>query len=551
MSEFTRLTHRRVLAIALPIVLSNATVPLLGAVDTFAVGQLGRAEPIGAVGLGAIIITAVYWIFGFLRMGTTGLVAQARGAGDAEEVSALMSRALLIAAVAGVAFILLQGPIIALSLGLAPGSAEVEGLAAGYIAVRVWGAPAAIAVYALTGWLIAQERTRGVLALQLVMNLGNIALSLWFVLGLGLGVWGVALATVLAEIAGAAFGLWLCRDAFANPAWKARARVFDGDRIRRMVAVNTDIMLRSVLLQLCFLSITFRSAALGDVTLAANHILMQFFTISAFALDGFAFAAEALVGGALGARDRAGLRRAAVLASLWGLVVVLLISLVYAAAGQRIIETMTTAEPVRAEAARYLWWCIAAPLVGLPAFMLDGIFIGATRTRDMRNMMAVSAAIYFAALAALVPLLGNHGLWASVMVLFVVRAITLALRYPALERRRDAHRSLSAMRATKRPLITSAKPASAGRVSGSSRIRMPMPPGPDRNDVADRGHEHRPRTARRAVADDLRRAGLHEAQHRKRDERRFAAPAGSRRSPARHRRARASRRPPAALPPSR
>ncbi|MBB5516095.1 MATE family multidrug resistance protein [Rubricella aquisinus] len=428
------ITHRRVLAIAIPIVLSNATIPLMGAVDTFAVGQLGRAEPIGAVAIGAVILSAIYWIFGFLRMGTTGLVAQAEGRGDAQEVSALLSRALLIAFAAGAAFILLQGPVMRAAFAISPASAEVESLARDYIALRIWGAPAAIAGYAITGWLIAREQTRAVLVLQLVMNGGNIVLSLWFVLGLGWGVTGVAAATLIAEWVGLMLGLYLCCGAFTSGAWRNRARVFDRARVARMMGVNGDIMIRSVLLQVCFLSVTFQGAALGDVTLAANQILLQFFTISAYLLDGFAFATEALVGQALGARNRAALRRAAILGSLWGGVVVISLALSYALAGTLIVERMTTAIEVQEAAKSYLIWCVMAPILGLPAFMLDGIFIGATRTRDMRNMMIISAAGYGLILMAFVPLFGNHGLWAALMLFFILRAVTLAARYPALER---------------------------------------------------------------------------------------------------------------------
>ena len=427
------ITNRRVLAIALPIVLSNATIPLMGLVDTYAVGQLGAAAPIGGVAIGAIILSAVYWIFGFLRMGTTGMVAQAAGRGDIPERDAHLSRALLIAAVAGVALIALQLPITKLAFWIAKGSDEVETLGQTYIGIRIWGAPFAIAVYALTGWLIALERTRGVLVLQLTMNGLNIVLSLWFVLGLNMGVGGVALATVIAEVSGAIVGVVLCRDVFRAPHWRDRARVGDMAMLKPMIAVNTDIMIRSVLLQVCFMSVTFRAAGLSDVTLAANQILLQFLNLTAYALDGFAFAAEALVGAAFGAGNRDALRRAARLTSLWGIGAVCLMSAVFLFAGNAVIAEMTTALNVQAVAREYLPWMVLAPVVGLPCFMLDGIFIGATRTRDMRNMMLLSTAGYFAAMWALVPIFGNHGLWAALMLFFVLRGVTLGWRYPALE----------------------------------------------------------------------------------------------------------------------
>ena len=427
-------TNRRVLGIAVPIVLSNATVPLLGAVDTGVIGQMGAAAPIGAVAVGAVVLSSVYWIFGFLRMGTTGLTSQARGAGDEGEVAALLSRALIAGAAGGLLLILLQLPLFRLAFLVSPASGEVEALAQGYMAMRIWSAPAAIALFGINGWLIALERTRAVLAIQLWMNGLNIALDLWFVLGLGWGVGGVAFATFLAEWSGLAMALWLARDALVLPAARDRSRVFDAGRLRHMAAVNGDIMLRSVMLLATFTSFTLLGAGFGDLTLAANQILMQFVSITAYALDGFAFAAEAIVGQALGSRDRAGFRRGAALASSWGAGAGLAMALVFASGGGAVIDLMTTADPVREEARRFLPWMVAAPALGVAAWMLDGIFIGATRTRDMRNMAAVSLAVYLLALAVLLPFFANHGLWAALSLSYVARGVTLALKYPGLER---------------------------------------------------------------------------------------------------------------------
>ena len=428
------ITHRRVLRIAAPIVLSNATVPLLGAVDTGVIGQLGAAAPIGAVAIGAVVLSSVYWLFGFLRMGTTGLTSQAQGAGDGAEVAALLVRVLMIGAAAGLGLILLQLPLLALAFRVSPASPEVESLARDYMTVRIWSAPAAIALFGLNGWLIALERTRAVLALQLWMNGLNIALDLWFVLGLGWGVGGVAFATFLSEWSGLAMGLFLARDAFRDPAWRDWSRVFDPQRLRRMAVVNTDIMIRSVMLLATFTSFTLLGAGFGDLTLAANQILMQFVSITAYALDGFAFAAEAIVGQAVGRGDRAGFRRGAALASVWGIGAGLVLALAFWLGGGAVIDLMTTAEPVRHEARLFLPWMVAAPVLGAAAWMLDGIFIGATRTRDMRNMAAVSLGFYLLALLALVPVFGNHGLWAALSVSFIARGLTLWWRYPALER---------------------------------------------------------------------------------------------------------------------
>lgn len=432
-SAIGAVTHRRILKIAFPIVLANVTVPLLGLVDTGVIGQLGEAVPIGAVGIGAVILSSIYWVFGFLRMGTTGLTSQAHGAGNAGEVRALLLRGLMIGGAAGLVMILLQMPIFWAAFQISPASAEVESLARSYLSIRVFSAPAAIAIYGITGWLIALERTRAVLVLQIWMNGLNILLDLWFVLGLGWGVEGVAAATFLAEWSGLIFGLWLCRRGMADlfaVNWKT---VFDPVRLRRMAVVNGDIMLRSILMLAAFTSFLFLGAGLGDLTLAANQVLLQFLHITAYALDGFAFAAETLVGQALGAGQRSSIRRSAVLTSGWGLAMVSLMALAFAVFGQPIIAIMTTAPDVRAEAALYLPWIVVAPLIGIAAWMFDGIFIGATRTQEMRNGMLISFLVYCAAVWLLQPLYGNHGLWAALMVFNATRGVTLALWYPRLE----------------------------------------------------------------------------------------------------------------------
>ncbi|MEY8801742.1 MATE family efflux transporter [Leisingera sp. XS_AS12] len=429
------ITHSRVLKIALPIVLSNVTVPILGAVDTGVVGQMGAAAPIGAVGIGAVVLSSIYWVFGFLRMGTTGLAAQARGAGDDAETGALLMRGLMLGLAAGVAFILCQVAVFWAAFSLAPASDDVEALARGYLEIRIWGAPATIALYAVTGWLIAVERTRGVFVLQVWMNGLNILLDLWFVLGLGWGVEGVALATLIAEWSGLALGLYLCRDAFGGNQWRDWGRVFDRARLRRMMEVNADIMLRSVLLTGSFTTFLFISSGVGDVNLAANQILLQFLSVTAFGLDGFAFAAEALVGSAVGAKCRAELRRAAIVAAQWSLGGAVLLGLGFAVAGPAVIDVMTTAPAVREAGRAYLFWVVVAPVLSVGSYMFDGIFIGATWTREMRNAMIQSVAAYVVALAVLVPVFGNHGLWAALMVLNLARGITLGLRYPKLEAR--------------------------------------------------------------------------------------------------------------------
>lgn len=428
------ITHRRVLKISLPIVLSNATVPLMGIVDTGVVGQSPDAAPIGAVAAGAITLSAIYWIFGFLRMGTAGLAAQALGAEDDAEVGALLMRVLLIGFGAGLVMIAGQALIMAAAFRLSPAGAEVETLARQYISIRIWSAPAAVALYGITGWLVAQERTGAVMVLQIWMNGANIALSYGLGLVLDLGVPGVAWATFIAEWSGLLLGLWFCRAAFSLPGWADPSRIFDRARLWTMAAVNSDIMIRSVLLQFAFTSfVLVFSAEQGTVALAANQILLQFLFITSYAMDGFAFAAEALVGKAFGAGNVARLRRATVMTFLWGAITVTVLAVAFALVGPAIIAILTKSPEVQAEAARYLPWMIAAPLIGCASWMFDGIFIGATRSRDMRNMMIVSFVIYLLAVYALAPF-GNHGLWAALTLFFAARGITLGLKYPGLER---------------------------------------------------------------------------------------------------------------------
>lgn len=435
----SEITHARVARIAVPVVLSNATVPLLGAVDTAVIGQLGQAAPLGAVGMGAVILATLYWAFGFLRMSTSGLAAQAEGAGDLPERSAVLLRALLVAVLAGFGLILLQGLLFWAAFAAAPASAEVEGLARTYLAIRIWGAPATIALYALTGWLIGVERTRAILILQLWQNGLNIVLDLWFVLGLGWGIEGVAVATLIAELSGLTLALWFARDALTLLVLRrGLARLGDRVAVARMFTASRDIMGRTILLQLSFTSFVFLGARFGDVTLAANQVLLQFLEITAYALDGFAISAETLVGQAVGARAAGEVRRASRICMQWGFGGAAVMAFCFALTGGLIIDLMTTAPDVRIEARWYLGWLVAAPLIGVASWIYDGIFIGALQTREMLRAMMVSVAVYAVALVVLIPVMGNHGLWAALMVLNITRGITMRAAYPKVLAKAEA-----------------------------------------------------------------------------------------------------------------
>lgn len=428
------ITNKRVLTIAIPIVLSNITVPILGAVDTAVVGQLGKAAPVAAVGVGAIIITSFYWLFGFLRMGTTGLVAQAVGSKDESEVRAYLLRALILGLLAGFFIFLLRTPLMELGLWISPASSDVEKLAQKYISIRVWSAPAAIGLYGIVGWLIALERTKSVLFLQFFMNGINVLLDIWFVLVLNWGVQGVAIATVIAEVSALILGLFICYDRFKDKSWPTLRIVFSIARLKNMLSINLDILLRSIILEVIFVSFLLYGGKFGDVKLAANQVLLQFLHIAAHGLDGFALAAETLVGQAFGKKDRSILRKSIIVSSKLAFLLSCIMAISFLLFGSSLIDLMTTAENVRLEAKSYIIFITLVPILGVSAYMLDGIFIGATKTKDMRNMMFITLIFYVIALLLLVPYFQNTGLWSALLISFIVRGATLAFRYPSLEK---------------------------------------------------------------------------------------------------------------------
>ena len=428
------LTHRTILAIAVPVMISNVSTPLIGVVDTGVVGQISDPAYIGAVAVGSLVFSFVFWGFGFLRMGTTGLAAQALGAGDTDELRSVLGRALLIALGAGAGLILLQWPIREVAFVLLNGSDQVERLARDYFDIRIWAAPVTLANYALLGWFIGLGRTGIGLVLQLVLNLTNMALDALFVLGFGWGVEGVALGTLLAEVVAAALGIVIVRRHLGSIGghWSLD-RLLIRERLQRTMAVSGDIMIRSLALVFVFVWFMAKGAEQGNVILAANAILMHFVSVGAYFLDGLAFTAEALVGRAVGATHQAGLKAAARMTTLWSAGVAVLLSSVLVGFGTALIDVLTVDAASRVAARTYLPWAAAAPLLGVWAFQLDGIFIGATRTADMRNAMLSSLAIFLVAWWMLTPW-DNHGLWAAFYVHYLARIATLAYYYPKLVR---------------------------------------------------------------------------------------------------------------------
>jgi multidrug resistance protein, MATE family len=426
--------HAQVWAMAGPIILANVSVPLLGAVDTAVVGHLPEAYYIGAVAIGAMLFNYIYHLFNCLRMGTTAPTAQARGAENYAEVRAIIGRALLLAAAIGAAVIALQLPILSLTFRLIDSSPEVEHYAREYFLIRVWAMPAVLGSYAMIGWLYGLRDVRAPLFLQIFSNGVNIALDFLFVFGFGMGVAGVATASLIAEYAGLVLGLLYVRRMLRRLPPSPRARVLDRVRIARMLAINSDILLRT----LCVVSVLgffmAKSAEQGDVTLAANQVLHQFLVFTSFALDGFAHAAEAILGEAVGRRDRAAFMRSMRVVFVWAGLTGLANVLMYALLGHAIIAVMTGIEEVRAAAAEYLLWPVLMPLVSVWAYTYDGVYLAATRTRVMRNVVIVSFAVFLVVLHTAMPLLGNAGIWLAVASFLAVRSLLLHLLFPQLLR---------------------------------------------------------------------------------------------------------------------
>lgn len=438
-SFFNGVRHRQVFALALPMVLSNITVPLLGLVDTIVIGHLEQAYYLGGVAVGATIISLIFWLLGFLRMSTTGLSAQAFGAGDGERLLQVLARALLLAWALALAVLVLQRPLLELAFWLAGGSAEVQLYGRQYVAIRIWSAPAALTNLVLLGWLLGNQNARAPMWLLILGNGVNILLDIWFVLGLGWQVKGAAAASVLADYLAMGLGAWLVWRTLAarglRPAPGFWARALNGTAFRRLLGLNRDIFLRALCLQLTFAFMTFQGARLGDAVVAANAVLMNFLMFISYGLDGFAYAVEAMVGKAVGERSRAHFRLACGLNLFWGALVAVLFTLVFALGGETLIALITDIPAIRSQAAAYLPWLVLMPLAACWCFILDGIFIGTTRGREMRDMMLLSTFGVFFPVWWLARALGNHGLWLAMLCFMLARGLTLGWAWWRLERR--------------------------------------------------------------------------------------------------------------------
>jgi MATE family multidrug resistance protein len=420
-----------VFAIAGPAMVANLTTPLLGIVATIAIGRLGDATLLGGVAMASVMFDCLFWLFAFLRMSTVAFTAQALGAGETLELRAIFVRGLVVAALIGAALIVLQLPLAAMLLGAMGGSEGVTRAARTYFVIRIWSAPLALANYVVLGWLIGQARARLALAVQIGINLVNMAATVLLVLVANAGISGAAIAALIAEAFGLLLGLFIARRLASGQPAIPRATLLDRDKLIRMLGVNRDIMIRTASLIAVFLFFTAQGARAGDVTLAANAVLNNFLLVSAFFLDGLANAAEQLCGRAYGARDRAAFSGAVRLVISWGSGFALAVTAIFALFGPALIDLMTASADVRHGARDYLPFVVASPLLAVFAFGFDGVYIGATWAREMRNLMMLSLVIFLAAWLGLRSF-GNAGLWAAFLVHYAARGGLQALRYPAM-----------------------------------------------------------------------------------------------------------------------
>jgi len=428
-----KIGSRQVFAIAGPAMVANLTTPLIGVVSTTAIGRLDDAALLGGVAMASVIFDCLFWLFGFLRMSTLAFTAQALGAGEGREQTVILVRGFIVAGLIGAALIALQVPLSVALFDLMGGSEGVTRAAKAYFTIRIWSSPFALANYVILGWLIGKARANPALLLQIVINLVNMVATILLVLVLDAGIAGAAIAALLSEAVGFGLGVMVCRRYGDGGFTVPYAALFDRAKLMRLLAVNTDILIRTAALITVFMFFTAKGARAGDVTLAANSVLNNFLLVSAFFLDGLANAAQQLCGRTLGARDARGFADSTRLVLLWGLGFAIIVAVLFALFGPALIDFMTASEAVRRSAREFLPFVVLAPIPGVFAFGFDGIYIGATWAREMRNLMLASLAIFLGAWWALQSF-GNAGLWGALIASYVSRGGLQGARYPALYR---------------------------------------------------------------------------------------------------------------------
>ena len=418
-------THNReILQIALPSIVSNITVPLLGLIDAAIVGHLGAASYIGAIAVGGMLFNIIYWIFGFLRMGTSGMTSQAYGQKDEAETMRILARSMGVGMLIALALIILQYPIERIAFTLMKATPEVERLASLYFRICIWGAPAVLGLYSISGWCIGMQNSRFPMYVAITQNIVNILASLVLVYGFGMKIEGVAIGTLVAQYAGLLMAIWLWTSHFKRllPYIQLQTLLAKG-AIRRFFQVNRDIFFRTLCLVAVTMYFTSAGAAQGEVILAVNTLLMHFFTFFSYIMDGFAYAGEALVGKHLGANDRPALRQMVHQLFVWGIVLSLVFTLVYGIGGKVFLGLITNEQSVITASSAYFYWVLAIPLAGFAAFLYDGIFIGATATRWMLYAMSIATIAFFLIYYGFREAMGNHALWLAFITYLALRGI--------------------------------------------------------------------------------------------------------------------------------
>ncbi len=422
--------NKEILRLALPNIITNITVPLLGMVDLAIVGHIGNETYIGAIALGTTIFNLIYWNFGFLRMGTSGLTAQAYGANNFDEAMRILVRGLSIALCAATLLIALQHPIAKLSELILKCSDQTLKLTLTYFYVRIWAAPATLGLYALKGWFIGMQNSKTPMFIAIILNIVNIVTSLVFVIWLKMDIAGVALGTVIAQYSGLALAIILWFKHYGHLRHKIDIRgSLKWNEMKHFFKLNSDIFLRTLCLCAVFTFIPSISASMGDRILAANTLIMQLFTLFSYILDGFAYAGESLVGKYIGAKNSNLLQKSITNLIKWGLIFTLIFTVLYFFFSENIYYILTNDKNVIAEAMNFNLWTLLIPVCGFAAFLFDGIYIGATAAKSMRNIMFVATAAFFGGYFALQPHFGNHGLWIAFLVFLAFRGMFMWIWY--------------------------------------------------------------------------------------------------------------------------
>ncbi|MFK7997011.1 MAG: MATE family efflux transporter [Granulosicoccus sp.] len=429
-----KLWQRHVLALAVPVMISNSTVPLVGIVDTAVMGRMGSPEWVAATAVGAIIFSSIYWVFGFLRMATGGLVAQAHGANNPVNIGRISIRALLLACVFSIILLLFQVPLLSLGLSAMQDNAQWQELTARYFYVRIYSAPATLLNYAILGTLIGLQKMRVVLALQVLLNLLNVVLNIGFFHYTSMDISGVALATVISEYLALFAGIWVLRHLIIAALKEGAISdwLLSKNDLLRYFRISRDLFIRTLCLTFALYWMSVLSSRQGVVILAANAVLLHLVHFASHCMDGFSDACESLTGFAVGRRSTAILRKSVNAALVLGAVTACLFALTFTVFGHFFIALLTTDETTRQAAALWLPWVVAAPLFSIWSFLLDGIFIGATETSSMRNGMLASLAVFMTTAWVAVPALGNTGIWLAYMMLMIARTVTLGLAWPRI-----------------------------------------------------------------------------------------------------------------------